>query len=316
MGALASLFASEKKNKVDIFLDFEKAEPGDTEKELHGEVSKILGKSEEILDRLFNYKGCEEFIRKAITTPGPDSEQAAWDAILPSVSVLQEFYEFGCEIEKIYPKLIKALFGGTNPNENLKGQQSLAKQLADIIDFALRFDDAKMVNPAIQNDFSFYRRSLAKMKMTNRAGDIKIKDELANRMSLFFAYPTPMMKVLVDTTVEFLNNPSSGVPKDQVVKGFALMANVCTDMVENNRFTSAKTNMFCLRAATGSIVLVDHIDDQGSFHKKSEINIRTTITQLKTFSDANTDGLLNALRFTTKHLNDPETPANIKNLLA
>lgn len=63
-----------------------------------------------------------------------------------------------------------------------------------------------MVNPGIQNDFSYYRRSLAKMKMTNRAGDIKIKDELANRMSLFFAYPTPMMRVLTDSTVEFLNN--------------------------------------------------------------------------------------------------------------
>jgi len=316
MGALASLFAGEKKNKVDIFLDFEKAEPGDGEKELHGEVAKILSKSEEVLDRLFNFKGCDEFIRKAITTPGPESEQAAWDTILPAVSILQEFYEFGTEIEKIYPKLIKSLFGGASPNDNLKGQQALAKQLADVIDFALRFDDAKMVNPAIQNDFSYYRRSLAKMKMTNRAGDIKIKDELANRMSLFFAYPTPMMKVLTDTTVEFLNNPSSGVPKDQVVKGFALMANVCTDMVENHKFDNAKTNMFCLRAATGSIVLVDHIDDLGAFHKKSEINIRTTITQLKTFTDANTDGLLNALRFTTKHLNDPDTPANIKNLLA
>jgi hypothetical protein len=87
-------------------------------------------------------------------------------------------------------------------------------------------------------------------------------------------------------------------------------------MVENHKFDNAKTNMFCLRAATGSIVLVDHIDDLGAFHKKSEINIRTTITQLKTFTDANTDGLLNALRFTTKHLNDPDTPANIKNLLA
>jgi len=292
------------------------AEPGDGEKELHGEVAKILSKSEEVLDRLFNFKGCDEFIRKAITTPGPESEQAAWDTILPAVSILQEFYEFGTEIEKIYPKLIKSLFGGASPNDNLKGQQALAKQLADVIDFALRFDDAKMVNPAIQNDFSYYRRSLAKMKMTNRAGDIKIKDELANRMSLFFAYPTPMMKVLTDTTVEFLNNPSSGVPKDQVVKGFALMANVCTDMVENHKFDNAKTNMFCLRAATGSIVLVDHIDDLGAFHKKSEINIRTTITQLKTFTDANTDGLLNALRFTTKHLNDPDTPANIKNLLA
>jgi len=47
--------------------------------------------------------------------------------------------------EKIYPKLIKSLFGGTSPNDNLKGQQALAKQLADVIDFALRFDDAKVL---------------------------------------------------------------------------------------------------------------------------------------------------------------------------
>jgi hypothetical protein len=68
----------------------------------------------------------------------------------------------------------------------------LAKQLADILDFVLRFDDAKMINPAIQNDFSYYRRSLSKQK--NKV-EVKIKDELANRMSLFFAYPTPMLKV-------------------------------------------------------------------------------------------------------------------------
>ena len=66
-----------------------------------------------------------------------------------------------------------------------------------------------MVNPAIQNDFSYYRRSLSRMKLNNKGGDIKIKDELANRMSLFFAYPTPMMKVLTDTTVTFLNSVRS-----------------------------------------------------------------------------------------------------------
>jgi hypothetical protein len=29
---------------------------------------------------------------------------------------------------------------------------------------------------------------------------IKVDEELANKISLFFAYPTPMMKVLIDTT--------------------------------------------------------------------------------------------------------------------
>eukprot|EP01125_Pyxidicula_operculata_P002489 TRINITY_DN1234_c0_g1_i1.p1 TRINITY_DN1234_c0_g1~~TRINITY_DN1234_c0_g1_i1.p1 ORF type:complete len:320 (+),score=58.59 TRINITY_DN1234_c0_g1_i1:925-1884(+) len=319
MGALASLFAGgEKKSQIDIFLDFEKAEPGDAEKEIHTLVSSVLSKSEEVLERLLAYKGCEEYIRKAITTPGPDSEKVAWDAILPAVETLQEFYEFSTEIEKVYPKLLQALFSaGTDTlKTNLEGQQALAKQLADIFDFALRFDDAKLMNPSIQNDFSYYRRSLSRMKLNNKAGDIKIKDELANRMSLFFAYPTPVMKVLTDTTVSFLNANDCPINKDQVVSGYTLMANVCLDMVEKAKFKNAKTNMFCLRAMTGSIVLVDHLDEAGAFHRRSNINMKGAITKLKTFTDMPTTALLNALKYTTVHLNDAETPANIKNLLA
>lgn len=62
-----------------------------------------------------------------------------------------------------------------------------------------------MVNPAIQNDFSYYRRTLNRMKLSKKDANIKIRDELANRMSLFFAYPTPMMKVLSETTAKFLS---------------------------------------------------------------------------------------------------------------
>jgi len=173
----------------------------------------------------------------------------------------------------------------------------------------------KMVNPGIQNDFSYYRRTLSRMKINNKGADIKIKDELANRMSLFFAYPTPMMKVLTDTTVNFLKNEPCPINKVQVVAGFSLMANVCLDMVEKSRFTNSKTNMFCLRGMTGSIVLVDHIDALGAFHKKSTINVKGAITKLKNFTEVSTEGLLNALRYTTVHLNDPETPQTIKLLL-
>jgi len=67
---------------------------------------------------------------------------------------------------------------------------------------------------------------------------------------------------------------------------------------------------------TGAILLVDHVDEHGAFQKKSTINMKGAISQLKSFTEASTDGLLNALRYTTKHLNDPDTPAAIKNLLA
>jgi hypothetical protein len=301
------------KEPIDIFLDFENAQPSEEEKEIHAQVASCLDKGPVILERLFKYDGCEEFIRKAITTPGPETEEAAWNAVLPAVDQLQEFYDFSLELEAGFPKLLVALCKN-DPKDSLANQQALAKQLADVFDFVLRFDDAKMVNPAIQNDFSYYRRTLNRMKLTKKDLNIKIRDELANRMSLFFAYPTPMMKVLSETTAKFLSSDSS-VPRDNVTSALATMSNVCHDMVFKKKFESDGTNMFCLRAMTGAIILYDHLSPQGAFAKKSPVNIKGSINVLKSYSASPTDGLLNALRFTTIHLNDQETPNSIKQLL-
>jgi len=301
------------KEPEEIFLDFENAQPSDEEKELHATVAAVLNKGPVILDRLFHYDGCEEFIRKAITTPGPETEESAWNAVLPAVDQLQEFYDFSLELEASFPKLLVALCKN-DPKDSLANQQSLAKQLADVFDFVLRFDDAKMVNPAIQNDFSYYRRTLNRMKLSKKELNIKIRDELANRMSLFFAYPTPMMKVLSETTVKFLASDST-VPRDNVTTALATMSNVCHDMVFKKKFEADQTNMFCLRAMTGAIILFDHLSAQGAFAKKSPINIKGSINVLKSYTASPTDGLLNALRFTTVHLNDAETPNSIKQLL-
>ena len=134
---------------------------------------------------------------------------------------MREFYEYSKQIEIIFPKLLKALFSD-NVKDSLTTQQALARQLADVFDFVLRFDDAKMIKPGIQNgkkriaivvyfrylqlcthtDFSYYRRSLARMKAqsANKDGAEFIPEDVTNRMSLFLAYPTPMLRVLTDVT--------------------------------------------------------------------------------------------------------------------
>jgi len=187
MGKLINSIIDKEQNgqAPQIIIDFEQAKPTEEEKQIHEEVAKVLNKVPQILDKLFRYDGCEEFIRKAITTPGPETEEAAWNAVLPAVDQLQEFYDYSLELEGVFPKLLVALCP-KNPKDSLAGQQALAKQLADVFDFVLRFDDAKMVNPAIQNDFSYYRRTLNRMKLSKKDLNIKIRDELANRMSLFF----------------------------------------------------------------------------------------------------------------------------------
>jgi len=312
MGALVSLFDKDK-DPVTIFLDFENARVSDDEKQIYDALAAVLDKSASILTKLSNYRGCEEFIRKAITTPGPETEEAAWNAVLPAVEELKEFYDFSLELESCFPKLLVALCKN-DPKANIAQQQALAKQLADVFNFVLRFDDMKMVNPAIQNDFSYYRRTLNRMKLAKKDINITIRDELANRMSLFFAYPTPMMNVVNETTVKFISQDTT-VPRYHVTTALATMANVCSDMVERKKFENENTNMFCLRAMTGSIILFDHLHAQGAFSKKSMIHIKNCVTVLKNYTADKTDGLLNALRFTTIHLNDADTPASIKHLL-
>jgi len=314
MGQLLSAILEGRRNVEEIFLDFDNCKPSESEMELWTMIHDVLQRGPAILAKLFHYTGCEEFIRKAITTPSPETEEAAWNAVLPAVDQLQEFYEFSLSLEQSFPKLLVALCKD-DPKASLSNQQALAKQLGDVFDFVLRFDDAKMINPAIQNDFSYYRRTLNRMKIAKKDTNIKIRDELANRMSLFFAYPTPMMKVLSETTVKFLSTDAT-VPRDNVTQGLSHMANICYDMVARAKFQSNDTNMFCLRAMTGAIILYDHVSEAGAFCKKSPINMRGCVQVLKGYTQSPTDGLLNALRFTTVHLNDDDTPGFIKQMLA
>lgn len=262
---------------------------------------------------------------KAISAPGTEAEKSAMAVLLPAVALLKDLFEYSKELEVVFPKLLVALMkedaaqSGNGAQSALANQQALAKQLADVIDFVLQFDDAKMITPGIQNDFSYYRRSLPRL-LTNKetAEEVVVKDELANRMSLFFASPTPMMKVITDATTQFVeeSGAENNLSRDSVTVGMSLMANVCHEMVSKHRFTSPVTNMFCLRCMTGSIILVDHVSRLGAFHKKSLINIKGCIATLKSYNGDNTDGLMNTLRFTTAHLNDAETPAAVRALLS
>ncbi|KAK2094982.1 hypothetical protein P7K49_026398 [Saguinus oedipus] len=97
-----------------------------------------------------------------------------------------------------------------SPTQHLEREQALAKQFAEILHFTLRFDELKMTNPAIQNDFSYYRRTLSRMRINNvpAEGENEVNNELANRMSLFYAEATPMLKTLSDATTKFVSEVS------------------------------------------------------------------------------------------------------------
>jgi len=185
------------------------------------------------------------------------------------------------------------------------------KQVGQIFDFVFHFDEAKMVNPAIQNDFSYYRRVLGRMKSKgDKKEKVLVDEELANKMSFFFAYPTPMMKVLIDATTAFDKNQ-----KYRLIGGLSLVANACLKCLEDDENVKEDKTMLFLCAMTGCIILVDHLHDEGAFHAKSPIRIRSCIGLLKNH-EVPTDFLLNSLKFTTLHLNDEQTMPAITKMLA
>lgn len=179
--------------------------------------------------------------------------------MFPAVGILQELYEYSIELADVVPKLLTPL---CSDNQNMQNQTALAKLLCDLFNFVIQFDALKMVNPHIQNDFSYFRRSMNKLKSSAR---LKVPDDVANKMSLFYAYPTPMMNSLLQLVKD---------TELDVVLGLSMLANVCLDMVEKNMFeNNDDLNMFCLRAMCAAIVVVDHTSDNGVFCRKSPINV-------------------------------------------
>lgn len=324
MGNLLRLLSRDDNPKYDVFVDFENAQPTDLERESYEIVEEVLQYSKDVLQELQTYKGAVNEIREAITNPRNDHYQArAWESVLPLVSKLKRFYEFSQQIDEVVPRILWELCSGPlPPAQHLSTQQALVKQFAEILDFVLKFDDLKMTNPAIQNDFSYYRRTVSRLRLANQDPideELEVPNELANRMSLFYAHATPMLKVLSDATMRFVAE-NKDLPIENTTETLGTMAKVCQRMVENRefcaRFRNEETILFVLRVMVGLIILYDHVHPVGAFAKSAHIDVKGSIKVLKDQPPNVVEGLLNALRYTTRHLNDETTPKHIKSLLA
>ncbi|XP_008401084.1 protein FAM49B-like [Poecilia reticulata] len=236
MGNLIKVLTRDIDNNAgNFFLDFENAQPSQSETEVWEKVNQVLTEAQVILEDLQTYKGAGEEIRQAIQNPNVEGvQEKAWAAVVPLVAKLKTFYEFSQKLESGLHRLLDVLTSAdSTPTQHLEQKQALARQFAHILHFTLRFDELKMTNPAIQNDFSYYRRTISRMRINNMSSDSgsEVNNELANRMSLFYASATPMLKTLSDATSKFVSdNPE--VPIENTTVCLSTMACVCKVMLE------------------------------------------------------------------------------------
>ncbi|KAL3897013.1 MAG: hypothetical protein SGCHY_003705 [Lobulomycetales sp.] len=316
MGALLSVLKSSGNTNEEPpyhinHVDLEAASPSERETEFYTYINSVLNPSTSLLESLRSYSGCGEHIRKAISSPSPETEEAAWNAVCPAVGQLKQFYELAMQIDECFGKTLQFLCSGP-VLENLEQCQATAKKLADILYISAQFDEIKIGNPSIQNDFSYYRRTLSKMRMSNPAPmNLVVNDELANRMSLFYAQSTPLTKLLIDTAQGLV---SKGVSNSEISDCFAIMSAICYYTVQRPE-VETKTDYF-LRVMVLCIILYDQVNTTGAFHKQSTVNIRASVKVIQSHGGSLVESLMNNLKYATVHLNDEATPKATKALFA
>uniref|UniRef100_A0A8D3CSS7 Family with sequence similarity 49 member A, like n=1 Tax=Scophthalmus maximus TaxID=52904 RepID=A0A8D3CSS7_SCOMX len=311
MGNLIKVLGKDLENCPHFFLDFENAQPTEAETAVWNQVSAVLEEAHGILAELQSYNGAGQEIREAIQNPGDLAlQEKAWNAVCPLVAKLKRFYEFSLRLENALRSLLEALTSPPYaPMQHLEREQALAKQFAEILHFTLSFDELKMTNPAIQNDFSYYRRTISRNRLNNQqvrpSGEMICLFVLHTTCNVFLSSPT-IQKTTLSLERQFLF----------VCVCFSFLLHTCVCPREYRcRFTNTDTMLFCMRVMVGVIILYDHVHPVGAFAKTSKIDMKGCIKVLKEQPSNSVEGLLNALRYTTRHLNDDSTSKQIRALL-
>ena len=131
----------------------------------------------------------------------------------------------------------------------LQEHPSVAKVVGDLLVFAFNFDQEKMMKPAIQNDFSFYRRVLPKV-----VGRVvtPIDESVAGVISMFVAENTPFISALSNGLKNYMP--------------FANLANLCAGMVNRGALELPENQEHVLKVMVTSIVLYDRKTVTGVFN--------------------------------------------------
>ncbi|KAI9359848.1 hypothetical protein BD770DRAFT_419396 [Pilaira anomala] len=320
----------------EIGFDIEKATPLSEELGDYNQLLTLLVQpNSSLLKSLKEYKPASDSIRNAIAQPTIENEDKAWNAVLPTVDMLRQFYHYSSELERGIPMLLNVLCKD-GVTKDLDRHPGLTKLFADILNFVFEFDYLKIRNPTLQNDFSFYRRTLQRGRTNNNntirkdESDLRTamnEDDLANRISLFIAYPTPMLNCVIETTTKYVqsNRLVKNVSDWLASIWFACFQNLNNNNKKKSTTTTtiiSKENLsFYLKVMVVSIILYDHIDPNGAFSKYSPINVKNSLKTIQTTNNLNqqeqssTSNLISALKYNSKHLNDESTPKGIKNLV-
>lgn len=266
----------------------------------------LISNQEGLIALISDYKGCKELARIAMSTPTRENEQAAFEGLLLAVESIKQFFDYAMQLNDVACGLIQQL-----ARAPLSENPALAVQLGKFLDFALQFDEMRMMQPNLSNDFSYYRRLLPKFYRHER---VTIKDEDASSMAMFTAEHIPMLSQLTKAINRAQENLSSeGKERALAVQHMlASMANSCKQMLQSGKYKGKeRTALLTARSMTGALVLYDLLGPTSVFSKRSLVATRDCIVVLKA-EFPQQFGLFNAIKYSTKTFSN--APNSIQDL--
>jgi hypothetical protein len=312
------------------------------EANVYEEGQLLLSKTGRIKQSIEQYKGCKGVIKDAMETKqGTDENllaiRRAMETVGPNAALCAEWHDCAIEVanylkDNMFPLLAKHVKADntdkkeneekkeeveTKINElNILSHQALSKQTCELLDFLLAFDQLKMTQSQIQNDFSFYKRTLAKCDSEESLSDLllPVNAAKAGEISMYLAHAIPMMK-------EVANVFKTATNSEFALKMLATICNACVDLLRANKLGDSTHHIVILRAMVASFIIYDHSNEIGAYQRRSltkamKVVLMVCTEYTQTYgTNGETSNLVNMLKFSSLHVNDEQTPQSIRRTL-
>jgi hypothetical protein len=271
-------------------------------------VNRVIRPSGDLLPRFAAYQDCQALIAVAISNASAANVDAAWAAVLPNVQFQAELYDFALTIVERFQALLTYAIGqagAAGALDALSHHQLAAKSFVDLFDVVLRFDETISTLPRLLGDLSFFRRNASKHS------ESEMLYTKSNEMSMFFAVPSPLLA----KTISGISGSARSPPEvAKVLDVFGALADLLTSAQVNHKSPNADTNMRYYRGIIGSLLVYDSLAALGCFHAKAGVQTLAAIEAIASDTPKPT-GLLNLLKYSSKHYKDPTTQKPITLLI-
>jgi hypothetical protein len=293
----------------DVYIDINSVSAADgQETEVVNTIrDRVITPSGELLPRFAAYEDCQALISVAISNASPENVDAAWAAVLPNVQFQAQLYDFALVVVERFQALVNYVVGqaGGDAIGCLSRHQAAAKSFVDLYDIILKFDETIQGLPRLLGDLSFFRRN------ASRHPDCDTLFTKSNEMSMFFAIPSPLLS---KTLGSVSGSARSVAETGKLLDVFGAVVDVFTSAQVNHRSSSQEINLLYYRAIVGGLLCYDSLAPQGCFHAKAGIQTLSAIEAIASESPKPM-GLLNLIKFTSKHYKDPTTLKQITILI-